>query len=126
MFGDGIFNIAAINGWQVSTGTEHGKPCLYFQRQTINGVPFCLTTELTDGGVGEVVREILLFVCAFDPEICAREWMIRTGKISRSSFHRTVADLENVRRKAWLLACALDAFSEDTEVMPFFPSGGMS
>lgn len=79
------------------------------------------------GRVGETVREILSFVnSTFDPEACAGQWMVRTGKKSMSTFRHIVTDLEDIQQKTWLLACALSVFSEGTEAMLYCPFGDMS
>ena len=60
-----------------------------------------------DGKIGNLVKEIESFVDAIDPEICAEEWMIKSGVIAPSRLQQAISDMDAIRTDAWLLACML-------------------
>ena len=63
-----------------------------------------------------LISEIMSFVDAINPEVCAWEWMIKSGATSPARYLQAVADMEDIRTKAWLLACDL---SKATGKSPF-------
>lgn len=116
MTDDQIIHIAAINGWNVSTRMGNGIRCFNFKRKTLGGVAFCFTTEMKNGKMENLISEIMSFVDAINPEVCAWEWMIKSGATSPARYLQAVADMEDIRTKAWLLACDL---SKATGKSPF-------
>ena len=74
MTDDQIIHIAAINGWNVSTRMENGIRCFNFKRKTLGGVAFCFTAEMKNGKMENLISEIMSFVDAINPEVCAWEW----------------------------------------------------
>lgn len=100
-----ILSIAAKNGWSVSVSMKNEVRCYDFQRKTLSGVPFCFTAEVKDDRVSSLVHEIVSFVDAINPVTCAWEWMIKSGAMDSSRYQQAVADMEDIRTKAWLLAC---------------------
>ncbi|WP_374693006.1 hypothetical protein [Bacteroides faecis] len=91
--------------------------CFDFQRKTLSGVPFSFTAEIADGRMESLVSEIVSFVDAIEPNICAKEWMIRSGAVAANRYLQAVADMEDIRTEAWLLACEL---SETISGMPLW------
>lgn len=89
--------------------------CFDFQRKTPSGVPFSFTAEITDDKTESLVAEIVSFVDAIEPSICAKEWMIKSGVMASNRYLQAVADMEDIRTEAWLLACEL---SETISGMP--------
>ena len=100
-----IFSIAAKNGWSVSVGMKNGISCYDFQRKTLSGVPFSFTAEVKNDKVSSLASEIVSFVDAINPSTCAKEWMIKSGTMDSSRYQQAVADMGDIRTKAWLLAC---------------------
>ena len=111
-----IIRIATVNGWNVSTRTENGIRCFDFRRKTLGGVPFCFTVGMKDDKVENLVEEIKSFVDAITPEMCAWEWRIKSGAMPPARYLQAVADMDDIRTKAWLLACDL---SKATGKSPF-------
>ena len=116
-----IFNIAARHGWSVSMENMDGIRFLNFKRKTSSGVPFCFTIEAGDGTAGCIAKEIFSFVSAAVPEQCAREWMIQSGAMEPSEFLQAVADMEDVRLRARLLALELAAMNVRYNVLDTIP-----
>ena len=83
-----------------------------FQRKTLSGVSFCFSADMKDGSMKYLIREIVSFVDAIEPETCAAEWMIKSGAVIPSRYQQAVEDMDNIRTEAWLLACELAEFSE--------------
>lgn len=102
-----IYAIAARNGWDVSVRFKGISLCFDFHRETLSGVPFSFTAEITDGKAESLVSEIVSFVDAIEPKTCAEEWMIRSGTVAPSRYRQAVADMDAIRTEAWLLACDL-------------------
>lgn len=100
-----IYGIASRNGWSVSVSMRNGVRCYDFQRKTLSGVPFSFTAEVKDDKVSSLANEIVSFVDAINPAMCATEWMIKSGAMDSSRYEQAVADMEDIRTKAWLLAC---------------------
>ena len=71
-----IKNIAAKNGWNVFVKELPDRVFFDFQRKTLSGVSFCFTADMKDSSMEYLVREIVSFVDAIEPETCAAEWMI--------------------------------------------------
>ena len=79
-----IFAIAIQLGWTTTPRYKDGELYIDFHRKTLSGVPFSFTAKMGEGKIGNLVKEIESFVDAIDPEICAEEWMIKSG--SRCAF----------------------------------------
>ena len=94
---------------------------LNFRRKTSSGVPFCFTIEAGDGTAGYIAKEIFSFVSAAVPEQCAREWMIQSGAMEPSEFFQAVADMEDVRLMARLLALELAAMNAKCNLLNTIP-----
>ena len=107
-----IKNIAAKNGWNVLVKELPDRVFFDFQRKTLSGVSFCFTADMKDSSMEYLVREIVSFVDAIEPETCAAEWMIKSGAVIPSRYQQAVEDMDNIRTEAWLLACELAEFSE--------------
>ena len=107
MTDDKIYAVAAKNGWDVSVRFKGEYLCFDFHRKTLSGVPFSFTAEITDDKTENLVSEIVSFVDAIEPEICAEEWMIKSGGLAASRYLQAVVDMEDIRTEAWLLACEL-------------------
>ncbi len=117
-----IVRIAAKNGWHVKlTLSQNGKRYYDFYRQTLGGVPFCFTAEITDGQVITLVDEIISFVDALDPERYAGEWLEISGKTSPNRYSQAVADMDDIRIRAWLLAIDLSEIAEKPDRFFDFP-----
>ena len=116
-----IFNLSARHGWSVSMENMDGIRFLNFKRKTSSGVPFCFTIEAGDGTAGCIAKEIFSFVSAAVPEQCARKWMIQSGAMEASEFLQAVADMEDVRLKAKLLALELAAINVRYNVLDTIP-----
>lgn len=107
MMDDKIYAVVAKNGWGVSVRFKGEYLCFDFHRETPSGVPFSFTAEITDDKTESLVSEIVSFVDAIEPEICAEEWMIKSGGLAASRYLQAVVDMEDIRTEAWLLACEL-------------------
>ena len=66
-------------------------------------------------------KEIFSFVSAAVPEQCAREWMIQSGAMEASELLQAVADMEDVRLRARLLALELAAMNARYNVLDTIP-----
>lgn len=106
-----IYGIAAKNGWSVSMSVKNGIRSYDFQQKTLSGVAFSFTAEVKDDKVSSLISEIVSFVDAINPNTCAKEWMIKSGAMDSSRYLQAVADMEEIRSKAWLLACDLSELS---------------
>ena len=73
------------------------------------------------GTAGCIAKEILSFVSAVVPEKCAREWMIQSGAMEASELLQAVADMEDVRLRARLLALELAAMNVRYNVLDTIP-----
>ena len=102
-----IENIATKNGWNVFVKELPDSVSFDFKRKTLNGVLYCFTADTKDGSMKYLIREIVSFVDAIEPEICAAEWMIKSGALIPSRYQQAVEDMDNIRTEAWLLACEL-------------------
>jgi|SRR3712207_924613 len=102
-----IENIATKNGWNVFVKELPDRVSFDFQRKTLSGVLFCFTADTKDGSMKYLIREIVSFVDAIEPETCAAEWMIKSGALIPSRYQQAVEDMDNIRTEAWLLACEL-------------------
>ena len=115
-----IYSIAAKNGWRVSMSVKNGIRCYDFHRKTISGVTFSFIAEVKDDKVSSLTNEIVSFVDAINPDICAWEWMIKSGAMDSSRYLQAVADMEDIRSKAWLLACDLSELSGEKPIWSTF------
>lgn len=70
---------------------------------------------------GCIAKEIFSFVSAVVPEQCAREWMIQSGAMEPTEFLQAVADMEDVRLRAWLLALELAAMNAKCNLLDTIP-----
>ena len=116
-----IFNISVRHGWSVSMENIDGIRFPNFRRKTPSDVPFCFTIEAGDGTAGCIAKGIFSFVSAVVPEQCAREWMIQSGAMEPSEFLQAVADMEDVRLRAKLLALELAAMNVRYNVLDTIP-----
>lgn len=108
-----IILIAVKQGWLVSVSASgEGSFFFDFQRRTLGGLPFCFTAELSGGLVGSLVDEIISFVDELDPERYAGEWLEASGQVTPTRYFRAVADMDDIRTRAWLLAIELSELSE--------------
>ena len=102
-----VFATAIQLGWSAKPRYKDGELYIDFHRKTLSGVPFSFTAKMGEGKIDNLVKEIESFVDAIDPEICAEEWMIKSGVIAPSRLQQAVSDMDAVRTDAWLLACML-------------------
>lgn len=116
-----IIKIAVKQGWLVSvTMSEENSFYFDFQMRTLSGLPFCFTAELSEGLVGTLVDEIISFVDELDPERYAVEWSDASGQFSPTRYLQAVADMDDIRTRAWLLAVELSELAErQNEVLAF-------
>ncbi len=121
LYGD-IIKLAAKQGWLVSV-TASGDDSFYFdfQRRTPGGLPFCFTAELSGGLVGTLVDEIITFVDELDPERYAGEWLEASGQVTPTRYLRAVADMDDIRTRAWLLAIELSELAGRQEQLLSLP-----
>lgn len=119
-----IYQVSALNGWDVTVEAKGEVTCVNFQRRTVSGVPFTLTIEMKNSCTEWIADEILSFVDTFVPENYAAEWMKQTKTRSLVKFRQAVDDMKDIRMRAWLLACALSLFSEGSGIVPVFPWKG--
>lgn len=122
MSNETIFSIAARMGWTVSARYKDGTVSFDFHRKTVSGVPFSFSAEMQGGKLDNLVKVIESFVDAIDPEICAEEWMIKSGAVAPSRFRQAVSDMDAIRSDAWLLACEL-AEADGKSVLADLPWG---
>lgn len=112
-----IIRIAAKNGWRVKiTSTKNGFS-YDFQRRTLGGLPFSFTAELSGYCPGTLVEEILSFVDELNPERLAGELLEVSGLTSPTRYFQTVADIEEIRSQAFLLAFDLAEAVENDNIL---------
>lgn len=122
MFYSDIVSIAVKNGWCVSVYVSGDNSFSFdFRRRTLGGFPFCLTAELTENRPGTLVDEIFSFVDELDPEQVAGEWIEASGQFSPTRFCQAVADMDEMRTQAFLLAIELAEAVENKDYFIFFP-----
>ena len=126
MIDDKIYAVAAKNGWDVSVRFKGEYLCFDFHRKTPSGVPFRFTAEITDDKKESLVSEIVSFVDAIEPEICAEEWMIKSGGLAASRYLQAVADMDDIRTEAWLLACELSEAISGKPIWATLPKNGIN
>ncbi len=126
MIDDKIYAVATKNGWDVSVRFKGEYLCFDFHRKTLSGVPFSFTAEITDDKTESLVSEIVSFVDAIEPEICTEEWMIKSGGLAASRYLQAVADMEDIRTEAWLLACELSEAISGKPIWEIFPKSGIN
>ena len=116
-----IIRVAVKQGWLVSvTMSEEGSFYFDFQRRTSSGLPFCFTAELSEGLVGTLVDEIISFVDELDPGRYADEWSDASGQFSLTRYLQAVADMDDIRTRAWILAVDLSELARrQNEVLAF-------
>ena len=116
-----IIRVAVKQGWLVSVSISEGNSFYFdFQRRTLGGLPFCFTAELSGGIVGTLVDEIISFVDELDPERYADEWSDASGQFSLTRYLQAVADMDDIRTRAWLLAVELSEIARrQDEVLSF-------
>lgn len=102
-----IVRLAAKQGWSVAVNRGKYGYSFDFRRRTLGGYPFCLTAELTENRPGTLVDEIFSFVDELDPERVAGEWLEASGQFSLTRFCQAVADMDEIRTQAFLLAIEL-------------------
>lgn len=113
-----VIDISVKYGWEVSFTHGGDSFQLHFRRTTLSGMPFCFSIGVKEGRSGEVCREIISFVDALYPERCVMKWLVKSRAVSPPLFDLAVADMEDIRRKAWLLACALEVPSSLVSALP--------
>lgn len=126
MIDDKIYAVAAKNGWDVSVRFKGKYLCFDFHRKTLSGVSFSFTAEITDDKTDSLVSEIVSFVDAIEPEICAEEWMIKSGELAVSRYLQAVADMEDIRTETWLLACELSEAISGKPIWATLPKNGIN
>lgn len=92
MFVASIFDIAVKYGREVSEFRLNNRLFLDFRRMTISGVPFCFSVDAGEEHAETVFREMLSFIDALDPERCANEWLVKSGRVSSSHYRQAVAE----------------------------------
>jgi hypothetical protein len=102
-----IIRIANQCGWDAEPHFTDKVMSIDFNRKTPSGVPFCFSAEMADGKVDMLIGELISFVEAAEPAVCAEMWMIRSGVVAPHHYRRAVNDMENIRTEAWILACKL-------------------
>ena len=113
-----IIKIAVMYGWAVSvSASADGSYYFDFQRQTLGGLLFSFTAELCGGRVGSLVDEIISFVDTLDPERYAAEWLESAGPLTPSRHSQAIADMDDMRTRAWLLAFDLSAEAEKERIL---------
>ena len=121
-----IYGIATKNGWNVFVSIKNGIRCYDFHRKTLSGVPFSFTAEVKDDKICSLTNEVVSFVDAINPATCAKEWMIKSGAMDSSWYLQAVADMEDIRNKAWLLACDLSELSGKKPFRSAFTKNGLN
>lgn len=117
-----IIRIAVRNGWKVSiTASADDSFYFDFQCRTPGGLPFCFTAELSGGHAGTLVDEIISFVDALYPERYAVEWLEAAGPVTPSRYFQAVADMDDMRARAWLLAFDLSEEAEKERILLDLP-----
>ena len=109
-----IIRIAARQGWLVSvTMSEENSFYFDFRRRTLGGFPFCFTAELSKNRPSTLVDEIFSFVDELDPVRVAGEWLEASDQFSPTRFCQAVADMDEIRTQAFLLAIELAEAGEN-------------
>jgi len=117
-----IIRIALKNGCRVSvTLSDENTFCFDFRRRMLGGFPFCFTAELSENRPGTLVDEILSFVDELAPVRVAGEWIEASGQFSPTRFCQAVADMDEIRTQAFLLAIELAEATENDKFFIFFP-----
>ena len=117
-----IIRIAVKQGWHVSVSiSEENSFYFDFQRRTLGGLPFCFTAEFSGGIIGTLVDEIISFVDELDPERYAVEWSDASGQFSPTRYLQAVADMDDIRTRAWLLAVDLSELADKQELLIDLP-----
>ena len=81
---------------------------------------FQIFTKLSEGIVGTLVDEIISFVDELDPGRYADEWSDASGQFSPTRYLQAVADMDDIRTRAWLLAVELSELARrQDEVLTF-------
>ena len=116
-----IVKIAVKNGWRVNVRMSDDNTLLFdFRRRTLGGYSFCFTAELSENRTGTLVDEIFSFVEELDPERVAGEWIEASGQFSPTRFCQAVADMDEIRTQAFLLAIELAETIEDNDYIICF------
>lgn len=117
-----IVKIAVKNGWRVNVRVSDDNTLLFdFRRRTLGGYSFCFTAELSENRPSTLVDEIFFFVDELDPERVAGEWIEASGQFSLTRFCQAVADMDEIRTQAFLLAIELAETIEDNDYFICFP-----
>ena len=102
-----IIDIAAKCGWSVTVSViDIDCTAFDFRRRTRSGVPFCFCADMTGGNPATLLDEILSFIDAFQPSTFARQWCELSGA-GDSLEARALAEMDDMRTEAWLLAVEL-------------------
>lgn len=117
-----IVKIAVKNGWRVNVRVSDDNSYMFdFRRRTLGGYPFCFTAESSENRPGTLVDEIFSFVDELDPMHVAGEWIEASGQFSPPRFCQAVADMDEIRMQAFLLAIELAEAVEDKDYFICFP-----
>ena len=108
-----IFKIANKYGWSVEVNLTKDGYSFDFKRRLLDGLPFCFTAEMSGNRPDTLVDEILSFVDEFDPNQCAGVWLEASGQLSPTRFFKAVAELDEIRNWAFLLAFDLSSAIEN-------------
>ena len=107
MFTYDIVKLAAKQGWSVTVNRGKYGYSFDFRRRTLGGFQFCFTAELPENSPGTLVGEIFSFVDELDPVRVGGEWLEASGQLSPTRFCQAVADMDEIRMQAFLLAIEL-------------------
>ena len=77
-----------------------------FPAQARSGVPFCFCADMTGDNPATLLDDILSFIDAFQPPTFARQWCELSGA-GDSLEARALAEMDDMRTEAWLLAVEL-------------------
>lgn len=116
MFTYDIVKLAAKQGWSVTVIRSKYGYSFDFRRRTLGGIPFCFTAELTENRPGTLVDEIFSFVDELDTVRVAGEWIEASGQFSPTRFCQAVADMDEIRTQAFLLAIELAETLENNNI----------
>lgn len=112
-----VIKIAGQYGWCVTVcKTKYGYS-FDFKRRLLDGLPFCFTAEMEGNRADTLAGEILSFVDEFDPEQCAGIWLEASGQLSPTRFFSAVAELDEIRSKAFLLAFDISEAAEKENLL---------
>lgn len=113
-----IIDIAAKCGWSVTVSVIDADCTAFdFRRKTRSGVRFCFCADMTGGNPVTLLDEILSFIDVFQPAAFARHWRELSGA-GDSLEARALAEMDDMRAEAWLLAVELSEAIASPERRP--------